>query len=184
MNLSTKKNWFGKYYDWVYTEYPENICTFFWGTLTITLLFPLVIPGTLIVSRRERMYIPGGMIVFFSSLLTCILFLFAAVIINLGNAVLEIFEYKLIHWAAFIFGGLLVGLLTIAVIVGMALLFYILYVYIQERKRFRREKKRLEEKMNTGSYEVYTPSSTIWENIASSIGAIRGKYCSRITWID
>src|SRR5688572_15185823 len=48
-----EKNLFARYYNWIYDSFPNDVCTFFWGTLLAILISPILIPGRLCKSWED-----------------------------------------------------------------------------------------------------------------------------------
>lgn len=174
MNLS-KNNLFIMYYHWVYGKYPENICIFTWASLLAIVTFPLTVIGTLIdrkIYSYEGKYIPdpiasrivvGGMVIFLITLIS-----------SVGNRILESFGYEFIYWWSISILGFLLGLVCFVSIIGII---YSLYIIIIRICRYRREKKYLK-KISESKMEPKGP--TFIDNIQVFVGAVRGKYCTKI----
>jgi len=141
----------GRYYNWIYSEYPNDLCTFFWGTLLALLFAFILIPGRLLRNEYDDTsdtYSKGLVcwgvfaIVYHITKNTSILLNpFIALFLLLGTGIL-------------IWGTIVGGCWGI--------------VYIVER---RREKN---------YYKEYKPS--LLSKTSDVIGAIRGKYCTKIDW--
>ena len=150
-----KKNWFARYYNWIYNGFPNDVCTFFWGTLFAILCSLLFIPGRLSYFGKPEWDYSGEnslgrgfviIIVYFLALMG-------------GVSVMYKFGYEplglLGNWILAPIIGLITFILFIVIIVGPIVGGV---YYIENRKK---------------SYS--TPGKDWW-------GAIRGKYCTKITW--
>lgn len=155
MNLSTK-NIFARYYKWVYGELPNDLCSFFWGTLFAVVTGVFIIPGRLWTGRyastAEKFLM--GIIAWF------IYFL----LISAGVFVVDELGLRLdTFWGIFIVSPL-VGALGVLIIiaVGGGLGYSIYQVSNAPNK----------------SEKIGSAVQTIKDLWAS----IKGKYCTKINW--
>src|SRR5690606_28662258 len=109
MNLSTK-NIFARYYKWVYGELPNDLCSFFWGTLFAVVAGVFIIPGRLWTGRYTSTAEK-----FFMGILAWFIYL---ALICAGVRVLDELGLRLdTFWGIFIVSPL-VGALIIMFVVG------------------------------------------------------------------
>ena len=160
-----EKNWFAKYYNWIYDGLPNDVCTFFWGTLLIVLIHPIIIPGRVCKEWGDGFgnYLGKGIACWFG----------IAILAVFGMPGIQfIFGKEWLNTVPFIWGFLallLSGIVLIGTIVGIiALILYSVYKY----QKYKRNKP----------YVYIEPTPTIWDKTGDFIGAIRGKYCTKITW--
>lgn len=164
--ILNKKNWFARYYNWVTGKYPKDVCSFFWGSITFILLSPFIFVGRLIPDACKSanylvvMQTSKGLVTLF------LVGLLSFILGSLGNAVLGLFGYKFIYVWVKILGGIGLGILTIALLVVLVIGIYKLFMLT---------------KRGVG-YVV--PETHIIDNTVDFIGAIKGKYCTKITWKD
>jgi len=152
MNIK-KNNLLARYYRWIYGNLPIDLCSFFWGSVFAILLFFLLVPGRLFTSRYDDVYYKG----FVGSL--CWVGYISAVVI--GNGLVGEFGYQFINlWGILLLGPLMVVVLIavggFAIFGGIGGTIYI-----------------LKEKV---------PNTSLAQNTKNWVGAIRGKYCTKITW--
>lgn len=157
MNLS-RNNWFGMYYNWIYRTYPNDLCSFFWGTLLILLLFPIIVPGRIFarsfMDQEISTYILYSIIFWFVDIIFTVLGV--SLIHELG------YSYTSMLWllvSAPILGLIIIGLAGGVVVGTVAGGIYTVQL--------------------AGKTDVYT---TTKEKARDFVGAIRGKYCTKITW--
>ncbi len=161
MQLNSK-NWFARYYYWIYDSLPNDLCSFFWGLLFAILLSPLIIFGRLLIGRDEPLsgYIGIGIIVW----------LFTAASFAIGGKTLEITHLLIYLNGLSAWVGIpiliLAGVITILLVFGtIGVICFGLsksFDYITDYKK-------------DGSPRVNL-------HIRDWIGAIRGKYCTPIKW--
>lgn len=109
MNLSTK-NIFARYYKWVYGELPNDLCSFFWGTLFAVVAGVFIIPGRLWTGRYTSTAEK-----FFMGILAWVIYL---ALICAGVGVLDELGLRLdTFWGIFIVSPL-VGVLIIMAVIG------------------------------------------------------------------
>jgi hypothetical protein len=172
MELS-KNNIFVRYYNWIYNKYPNDICSFFWGSLFIILTAPFISLGTFIDRKSDPKsykydypeYI--AVRIFYGMIIP----LFLYILIETGNGILELFKYEFTHWLSIVFGGLFLGILAFSTVIGI---FYGLYVLISLSLIYRRDR------MHKVVFEKKQKGPTFMDNFKSFVAAIRGKYCSKI----
>ena len=154
MNIK-KSNLFASYNNWIYGEYPKDVCSFFWGSLFAIGLFFFIVPGRLVSSDKNAGKHLGY------GILLWIAYLFLVLI---GNGVIMKFGYEFVgFWG--IFGlGLLLGAGVVAVGFGGLFLVVGVPMYIQQQVS------------ESNSYNSITTKTKDW------VGAIRGKYCVKISW--
>lgn len=157
--IINKGNWFAMYHKWIYGYFPEDICSFFWATLTAVILSPFIIPGKNIAKINRDRELQTN-VVFHIMIGVCI-YLLSLIIVGVGNIVLEIFGYIFIYTWSVIIGGVALGALFLIVV------FTIVWLLL---KLFRRAGDMTE--------------THIIDNATDFIAAVRGKYCTRITWTD
>jgi hypothetical protein len=174
MNLS-KSNLFGRFYNWMYGEYPPDVCTFFW-TMVYTVLFSIVvIPGRALCNLDKQCwefekYSAGKHFTYgFTTLMLNLL------CVAVGNMVIRLFGYEFVHVGIFLL-GIPLGALVIAIMIGLVAL---IIAGIQWYGEYKREKRR--EAIMIGAYR-YKPSFR--DNLSDWIGAIRQKHCTKLNWKD
>lgn len=155
MTLS-KNNWFARYYNWIYGNYPKDVCSFFWGSLYALVVFFFVVPGRLALNEDDR-HSPVAQ--FFTGLALVIMTL---VVIAAGNGILDKFGYQFINLWGVIFGGLAIGLILCAAIVGI---FYLIYLIVA----------------GLGKTSRVVSEASFVQNTSDFVGAIRRKHCTKIT---
>ncbi len=168
--ILNKNNWFAMYYNWIYGNYPNDVCSFFWGALFALLFAPFIVPGKLILSFHPGYNSPWNDIknAWVLQMLVAVATFFVFYLIALlGNGMLNIFGYEFLYLWSVVFGGLLIGLLML---VNIAIVIILLYLIGKGIVRLFQK---------TG--EVI-PETHIIDNTKDFIGAIRGKYCTKITW--
>jgi hypothetical protein len=185
MELS-KRNVFVRYYEFVYNNEPNDICSLFWGSVIGLLLSLFAVPGIYIMRNQyDFRYISGLSRSLLASLVMTIVYGLMFVIIAVGNRLLEIFGYKFTHWTGVVFGGLGIGLSLIALIFGFVLGCWYISSKISEYKDKKREERYLQNLANSESGEVELEKKTnYFQNFKDIIAAIRGKYCIKITYKD
>ncbi len=114
MNIK-KSNLFARYYNWFYGAYPNDLCSFFWGTLFIV-LFPIIsIPGKVIAPFTDF----GEST--FSKVLSGVLFWIGYVaMIAVGHGLLNRLGYLGATWYSLLIYAPLLGTLTL--MLGLALI--------------------------------------------------------------
>src|SRR5690349_972462 len=90
----SKQNWFARYYNWLNGELPNDICSFFWGSVLIIGLFPMLVPGRLVVNYRSKSDYFG--ISFF-------LWMAYLMLLVVGAKMTDSLGYEFTHWTGFIF---------------------------------------------------------------------------------
>src|SRR5687767_78930 len=107
-----KNNWFAMYYNWVFGNYPHDICSFFWGSVMIILLAPFLIPGKLVMlmdHNNEDDYSYG-----LQTMLGGFLWLVYAIISGVGIIVLDAFGYEFLNIWFIGTAGFALGAITLA----------------------------------------------------------------------
>lgn len=156
MTLS-KNNWFAIYYSWIYGEYPNDVCSFFWGTLLLVLLAPFVIVGKLIAIVSNDSDIENSRVTMI--IIGAFIWLILAVITALGNVVLSLLGYEFVGGWATIFGGFGLGVLFL---LNIFIILYLIFLLVRA----------------TGNIS----KPIVVDNTVDFIAAVRGKYCTKITW--
>lgn len=151
-----KNNYFARYYNWIYYDYPNDLCSFFWGSVLSILLVPLIATGTFIARSTEEYSS-----YFERCLLAFVLYGYLTLSCYLGNSLFAITGYEFIYWWSILLGGLLIGNVFI---LGIA---YLTYLW---------SKKPVKIYHQPSKFENFIDDVKDW------IGAIRGKYCTKITW--
>lgn len=109
-----KNNLFARYYQWIYGSLPNDVCSFFWGSLFALGLFFLLVPGRLIVSGSyDKSVVQQFFLGFFS-------WLVYGVCISVGIALVGAFGYEFINLWGYLLLGALIGAAVIAT-VGFAI---------------------------------------------------------------
>lgn len=157
-----EKNLFARYYDWMYDDLPDDVCTFFWGSVFIILFSPILIPGRLMGSYYDGFgdYFGKG---FMAWLLFFLLALFGVPFWKLFGEEFINSLPVIIQLLILAFAGALQALVAVGIGAGI-------YYSYQFYKKHRKISPIEEEK------------PTFWEKTGDFIGAIRGKYCTKITW--
>lgn len=108
-----KNNWFAIYYNWIYGNYPKDICSFFWGTLFAIGVFFLLIPGKLLAPNGDKNNVVAQ---FFLGIVAWLCYALTVVI---GTLVIDAFGYEFINLWGFLLLGALIGALVIAVLLAL-----------------------------------------------------------------
>lgn len=179
-----KKNWLGMYYNLVYGDYPNDVCSFFWGTLLIVLLSPIMsIGGFMNKSASYSMWSDKTENFFKSLLWGIVIYALYGMLLSMGASIYGSYIgmsethftelYNLIGGLKFFLlipllgiGMLLIVALSIAIIAGICAGVKWIYDKIVEKK----------EESN-----VKVPYA---QNVGDFVGAVKGKYCCRIIWKD
>lgn len=154
--ILNKNNYFARYYNWIYGDYPKDICSFFWGSVLAILLAPLILPGKKLTSLSDK-YDENLHSWGLQSVVGLLIYLFILLFASIGNALLDAFGYEFIYWWSIVLGGFSLGILAVALIVGIS----------------------------TGIVWFFSkkaPETHLVSNTVDLIAAIKGKYCTRITW--
>jgi len=157
MNLN-KNNWFARYYNWMHGNFPNDVCTFFWRSLFAILLAPIVVPGRIVVGRQELFI--GKFVI------GIILWLFSVIITKVGQVLIGDYSQDLNVFVKFIL-YFSTGLLLVSIFIGVCIGIYFLCKKIKDKR---------DEKPYNPDYKSFA------EKTGDFIGAIRGKYCTKITW--
>lgn len=174
-----KNNWFARYFNWIYEEYPENICKFFWGSVLAMVLFFIVVPGRIWsekIMKKTWDYqpYPTGLVMWVAYILLSALGMNFLKLFSINETLLSVFTI-----------GTLFGIITMGIMVGII----ILVCYLTDKyKNYKRKKYR--EKVDRAYqdpklYEQYIKEMnkpSFADNLAKWIGAIKGKYCTKIIW--
>ena len=152
-----KNNLFARYYNWIYDGLPNDICSFFWGSMFIILLFPFFAVGRLSYFGKTGWYYSADHSLGRGFIFWLVYFL----TILVGGAMMSEFGYIPIGFSGFFLLAPIIGALTVALFLGVigGSLGGVAY-FIEKRRK-----------------NQYRPSP-----IKNWIGAIRGKYCTKITW--
>lgn len=164
MKLNSK-NIFARYYNWIYGELPNDVCSFFWGSLFIVLAFPFVVTGRLLFHDKYDTSFGscfcGGLFVWFlygASLGVGIRF--QGWYLELENDAYSQFVMSRTAVQFFLVAPL-IGATILALIVGTVVL--VVYGII---------------KLSSSD----TRKPVILQNTQDFIGAIRKKHCTKIDW--
>lgn len=168
MKLNSR-NIFAIYYKWIYDRLPNDICTFFWGTLFSVLFSILTIPGRMVkfIDRDTNIYLRGiyfwiGYLLFFA----------------LGNVFCRPYFGNQISpedlkffgpWLLLIIPA--VGFIAIGLLVGIIIGIILLIISIKERRE-----NKIRAQYPMGEYQ---PMKARSENF---IAAIKRKHCTKIEW--
>lgn len=164
MKLNSK-NIFARYYNWIYGELPNDVCSFFWGSLFIILAFPFVVMGRLIFHNRHDTSFGSC---FGSGLLVWLLYGTSLGVgikvqswyLGIGNDAYT--QFVMSRTAAqFLLVAPLIGATILALITGTVVL--VVYGII---------------KLSSSD----TRKPVILQNTQDFIGAIRRKHCTKIDW--
>ena len=147
-----KNNLFARYYQWIYGELPNDVCSFFWGSLFAIGVFFLLVPGRLIIGKIDDDRPVVGQ--FFLGLISWLVY---ALAIALGSNIVGLFGYEFINlWGYLVFGAF-IG----AVVIGGSFFIGVGAVYVSIEK---------------------LPETTVAQNTKDWVGAIRKKHCVIIKW--
>lgn len=157
MTISTK-NIFARYYKWVYGKLPNDLCSFFWGTVFAVVAGVFIIPGRLWTGRYTSTAEK-----FFMGILAWVIYL---ALICAGIGALDKLGLGLrlyTFWGIFIVSPLVaaLGVLTITA-VGGGLMYSIYQVSNAPNKS-----ERIGKAVQT--------TKDFW-------ASIKGKYCTKINW--
>jgi hypothetical protein len=158
MNLS-RKNLLARYFRWLKGDLPQDLCTFFWGSVFNILLFPLVVPGKIWGDFVDTEITIGRN--FWNGLAFWIVYLVAAAI---GLGVMREFGYEPINAYGVLLLLPLIGVGVAVLVIACFILIVGGGVELSERYKARRSDAPKESSLK------------LW------IGAIRKKYCTKITW--
>lgn len=175
MNIN-KNNLFARYYNWIYGELPQDVCSFFWGTVLSIVLSLIFVPGRTFTNNYDGTanLVARGMIFWMVSIVS-LLVGFIPWIVGGKDGVLYLWVNDLPNWLQLLV-FLVTGAIEIAIIVGIILGI----IELLERRQQRKYLKLIKKMKETG-YQYEEPVS-FWNNVGNFIGAIRGKYCTKITW--
>lgn len=165
MKLSSK-NIFARYYKWIYSELPQDICTFFWGTIAIIITFMVVVPGRLVNFNEYRPeYWDNFKTGCFTYLVYLISMVFGVQILGYEKGD-PIQNMDLFLWGPLAFLGIAVSIIGLVVLTG-----WVIHMIMERQRQKRRENNPYVPHQEEG------PSKTsLW------IGAIRKKHCTKIEW--
>lgn len=154
MTLSIK-NPLVQYYNWMYNELPNDICSFFWGTILSVIFFVLYIPGRLLpIKPMEKLIVLKGIIFWFlATFLTMIGWSVTIEAMNNLFFLMDIWKYFLIGLG--IMAGA-IGVFLLAFSIAFGTVYGIYYTY----------------NVVKGARPTTVMRDT-WN-------AIRGKYCTKI----
>jgi len=96
-----KNNLFARYYQWIYGNLPNDICTLFWGSLLIIGLFFLFVPGRLLLGRKAEVISQFGVGMYF--------WLGYGTACLVGMIVVDAFGYQFINLWGYLLLGALIG---------------------------------------------------------------------------
>lgn len=113
MNISSN-NIFAQYYKWINGELPNDLCSFFWGTLVNIALLPIVVVGQLI--SKEKGFSNSFGIGIFTWLIYFLAF-------SIGLLILNSFGYEPIGFAGNLLLLPLIGAVAIGTVIGLIVLF-------------------------------------------------------------
>jgi hypothetical protein len=171
-----KKNWIAMYYNWIHGNYPKDVCTFFWGSLIAIILSPIISMGRILLNNDF-----GRNIVFLQAMIGSISSILLMIVCALGNTIMEkMMGYEFIYMWTKIIGGFFVGLFSLIIIGGMMAGIFFGIGWMRGKVQEIKYNKWQEENIKVSSGRPRKP--TFMENTKSLIGAIRGKYCTKITW--
>lgn len=154
MKLNSK-NIFAKYYNWIYNELPNDVCSFFWGTIFAIIFSVFLVIGRLLSDPYEGIGDKFGKGVVF----------WVAVLSVIGTG--SIFWPKETLLSIHVLVKLLIFLVSGGVVWSLFLGVIGLGVYLND---IRKEKLRA------------SGNQTAWEKSTEFLGAVRGKYCTKIEW--
>lgn len=167
MNLSTK-NIFARYYKWVYGELPNDLCSFFWGTVFAVVTGVFIIPGRLWTDRYDstaEKFFMGIFAWFIYFVLT------HAGVGALGKLGLRLDTFWGIYIVSPFVGALgVLGVLIIMAVVGRLGCF----IYQVSIERFIYQASNVPNKSEKIGSAVQT-TKDLW-------ASIKGKYCTKINW--
>jgi hypothetical protein len=170
MQLNSK-NLIALYYRWIYAKLPNDICSYFWGTVLILLISPIVIPGRIFqfIDYGEGLKdnIKNGLKVY---------------LVYLGLLAVGAIVYQELKWARpddiielFILLPLsgLGAILSIAILGALVLLICVGVGWAIKKISEKRED------YEESEIEGIPPDPS---KISLWVGAIRKKHCTKITW--
>jgi hypothetical protein len=152
-----KNNWFARYYNWIYGEYANDVCSFFWGTVFAIIFSFICVPGRLLAYLFDGKPYSNGILFWLGYL--------AAFIIGISCYSKWIEVEELSFEDLTVFGGWgfavfpLIGLIASALVVAFGGGFVALLIYLSERDK-----------------------PTLVQNTSDWVGAIRKKHCTKINW--
>lgn len=169
-----KNNLFARYYEWIYGNLPNDVCSFFWGSVLAIGLFPILVTGRLLCGSYYEFgkVLGAGLLAWFiySATVFLGLIMYAGFILDLdekGFSFSEHYHLLGLSWYGLLFGMPLVligvvvgGFLVVATPLGIIWLIFKLF------------------KVTVST----TPATVVIQNTKDVVGAVRGKYCTKITW--
>jgi uncharacterized integral membrane protein len=165
MNLSSK-NLFARYYNWIYGELPNDLCSFFWGTLFASGLFLFYVPGRICNPKGTSRFWAGlGVWAAYFFLVYVGIHLLVVVWYDIPKEEFNDFLLSLSGWQVFLIAPL-VSAIMFATVIGSFVGFVVGFIKVEEYYREKSE----------------TNSPTLIQNTKDIVGAIRGKYCTKINW--
>jgi hypothetical protein len=161
MKLSSK-NLLAKYYSWIYGELPKDLCSFFWGSLFAIVFILIYIPGRIFNHDGASRFWAGlgSWLVYFAMLsVGCRIF-------TSWHGVKEEDTLAFMTHLPWFMIWVVMPLIT-ALIVSLFVLVLVGFVGCVMKIE-----------------EIDKPNIAIIQNTKDWIGAIRGKYCTKIEWIN
>lgn len=180
-------NIFARYYRWIYGALPADICSFFWGTVAIILLSPIVIIGRLIWFADHKGFkneIRNGGNFYLVNLAMMVVGAMATSKNSESLNDLPLWKVLMFLWLIG-FGIFLCIAILIALVIGI--------VWFAEYRK-KQLRKRQKEIIATYGYDYWydhfiAPKQkpdrvTFREKLSIWIGAIRQKHCTKIEWSE
>lgn len=166
--MKLSKN-YAVFYKLIYGELPKDVCTFFWGSLFALALSPLLLPGRLWMRGFEK--ILGAGILTWAPYFLFMMLGFHSYAKYLGIDKLESYTVlNLEAWQIFLLmplaglGAVLAIAATCFLVVGIP---YGIYWLLS---------------LGVSSAGGAVKETTFAQNTRDFVGAVRGKYCTRINW--
>lgn len=160
-----KNNWIVRYYYWINSEYPTNLCPFFWGSLLIIVLFPFMVLGRVLIGKKDPdAYESLPKLSYFTC--SAMVYLFWFIFAGFGNSLMKIYGYEFTHWTGVVFLGLLMGIVHTGLFLGFIYGIYWIYSKIAKATRLK------------------MPETHVIQNTKDIFAAITDKYCTKITIRD
>lgn len=157
------KNLFARYYKWMYGKLPNDLCSFFWGSLFAITLKLIYIPG--------RVFNPNGSSRFWAGLGVWAAYF---LLVSLGESIYSSWlgvphekEMEFIMglpWYTLFVIMPLISAVVISFFFAIVAGIIVLIIRIE-------------------TSGIHVPSGKFIGSAKDWVGAIRGKYCTKITWL-
>lgn len=176
MELSSK-NIFARYYKFIHCALPSDVCSFFWGTVLIILLSPVVVVGRLVWFADHdglKNELGNGVKVYIGYLIVWLIGVFGLtqnMEIKTLTDFIDLFTITQIIFLPFLTG------IALSLLMAVCLAFVLFCAWLGELiERYIKKKRREKRNDYDPIFEKGPSRLSIWW------GAIRNKYCTKIEW--